>query len=98
MFSLRMRPFVSLGHVMPINDYSSYVIPPSQLTSVRSQMEEMAQVKNKVQNTYKYLFDATADSQKRQDSANNLMVLAKERAGMAEAGPAGVPGDWCLWP
>ena len=44
-------------------------------------MEEMAQVKNKVQNTYKYLFDVTIEKQKREDSANNMLVLAKERAG-----------------
>lgn len=44
-------------------------------------MEEMAQVKNKVQNTYKYVFDLTQDKQKREDSANNMVVLAKERSG-----------------
>ncbi|XP_043202038.1 protein unc-45 homolog B-like isoform X2 [Amphibalanus amphitrite] len=52
--------------------------------AVQKQMEDMAQVKNKVQNTYKYLFDVTMDKQKREDSANNMLVLAKERAG-AEA-------------
>ena len=39
-------------------------------------------MKNKVENTYKYLFDVTVEKQKREDSANNMLVLAKERAGM----------------
>ncbi|XP_037078852.1 protein unc-45 homolog B-like [Pollicipes pollicipes] len=49
--------------------------------AVQKQMEESAQITNKVQNTYKYVFDITQEKQKREDSANNMLVLAKERSG-----------------
>jgi len=49
--------------------------------AVQAKLAEMAKTSNKVKNMFDIVFNLEADSEKREKAADNLIVLARERAG-----------------